>query len=86
MNFEIWKKVGSGPYRRATLDDLFSQTDNACILVETQQEADILEGFQLIFGGELDIRIIEPSSSVNPWVYNRVILFYTFNPLERAFS
>lgn len=88
MDFEIWCKFGSQPYRKSTLDNLFSYDKRAdrpvLILVESQQEKEILEGFQLIFGTELDIRIIEPESSMNPWCYNRVFLYYTFNPLERV--
>lgn len=89
MNFEIWYKYGSGPYVLKDISDMFKMiyqkgTGSApIVLVENQEEADILEGFQLIYGGEIDIRIIGPASSVNPWVYNRNYLFYTFNPLER---
>lgn len=92
MNFEIWYKFGSAPYVLKDISDMFKlvyqkgQKDPPIVLVESQQEADILEGFQLIYGGELDIRIIEPSSSMNPWTYNRGYLFYTFNPIDRAFA
>lgn len=86
MNFEIWFKFGSKPYKQVSLEELFEgQTYPPIVLCESQEEADILAGLQLVFGEELDIRIIEPESSVNPWTYNRGYLFYTFNPLERAF-
>lgn len=84
MNFDIWYKFGSQPYKQISLEELFSGlVHDPIILCEGQEEADILMGMQLIFGGELDIRIIEPEGSMNPWTYNRGYLFYTFNPLER---
>lgn len=89
MNFEIWYKYGSAPYVLKDISTMFkpiyqkARNDAPVVLVETQEEKEILEGFQFIYGGTLDIRIIELTSSVNPWVYNRTYLFYTFNPLER---
>lgn len=84
MGFDIWYKWGTAPYKTSTLQDLFTPQNNTpIILCESQQEKEILQGLSVVFGSEIDIRVIEPSSSVNPWSYNRGYLYYTFNPLER---
>lgn len=89
MNFELWYRFGTAPYQQVDLERPFKlvyqhKDDPPIVLVESLEEQEILEGMQYVYGGQLDIRIVEPSSSCNPFVYNRDYLFYTFNPIERA--
>ena len=86
MEFDFWFKRGTTGYQPADLSDMFPPkwvfSDAPLVLCESQDEKDFLEGIQLIYGGELDIRIIEPRSSMNPWVYNKNCCFYTFYPMK----
>lgn len=88
MDFDLWYKFGSAPYEKVDITRPFKpihqHSEAPIVLCETQEEADQLAGFQYVMGGKLDIRLVPPSASANPWVYNRAYIFLTWNPIERS--
>lgn len=87
MDFDLWFKFGSRPYQKVSIDCPFMpihQQEPPIVLCESQEEYEILSGFQYVMGGQLDIRLVSPGASANPWVYNRAYIFLTWNPITRS--
>lgn len=88
MDFDLWYKFGSAPYQQVDISrpfqPIFQHSEPPIVLCENQQEYEILSGFQYIMGGQLDIRLVPPGASTNPWVYDRAFIFLTWNPIERS--
>ena len=80
MELTLYKRIGSGPYKPATLEEIYAIPDNV-LLIQDDSERPLVEGLQILMGNPVVIKLYEPAVFMNPWVHNRPQIFFSFDPL-----
>lgn len=80
MSFEIWTRTLRANPTLSSLDQLFRQGAPQTIIVKSLQDKLTLEGYQLMFGQEVIIKMWHWGIDLRPVDWGLLNLFYMFDP------
>lgn len=79
MKFDIWKRTADMLPMPSTFDEIFSKTNNL-VMVRTDEEISMVEGYSLIYGHEVVIIKAGANTQMRPWHWQRDTIYFLFDP------
>lgn len=80
MSFEIWTRTLRASPILASLDQLFREGAPQTIIVKSPQDKLTLEGFQLMFGQEVKVKMWYWGIPLRPSDHGLPNIFYMYDP------
>lgn len=83
MHLEFFVRRRGWPATQVTEESIFQNPGDKVLLVENQEEEEIMEAMQLMYGAEMPIAIIDPDKSLDYYLKLFAWVYTSWDPQDR---